>query len=701
MRVAATSRRLDWRLPFATALIVSAPVAANIGRAPGWVDGAWKVSAVLLGFVIALVVFLFQSTAGRTLRAEQSYRALVYESLVAWPAAFALTFLAWAAVVERFSVPAHHAAAWVSTWWLALFVLQLAVLGLVFMRLIRLAAPASLARVLARALRAGVRASVEERLIRARASELLGILRERAGLTRQSPNGEIITFGRSGYIDDVDLRLLERLVALHLVGEVQHLSLELGARVDEDTAIATISEPSTQLRQSLYRDSVRLRARPRGGPDWIELFEDAVDMALRALAVGTARELDLAVDIILAGIEEVPRAYRMFGADYDSDTVVAASAWGQEDRMLAELRRLSRDVILSGNGAAAVRMPRLAHRMASTAIERRLPFLLAQALALWAYQTALAQTIPDDPTRTAVIDAIATQTFALTQTLEQQATAPTRSLDERERAAAYLADFSRFEAALLKTHLDAGDVASFEALHSQALQPFMSSDPDIALGRITRGLTPSAGAGADRGWRAARAEAQRLLARGEELQVLGQRERFKLGAWLAWSYDQGRLSAATWSSLRRHLIDPFDGEAVLAHVEEMTAADGVARELGVWEQDAHGSRRAGASVPTSQGPQIAALWTALLTLNGAQPDSPHPTSVGFPSARTAGLLNHQLGRIEHDPSKWSEFVGDDVAGRARAVREAIATSEAAGREANASRLVLAGLFGRVNQNQEV
>jgi hypothetical protein len=110
MRLAATARRLDWRLPFATAFLASAPVAANIGSAPGWVNGAWQVSAVLLGFVIALVVFLLQAAGGRNLRAEQTYRALVFESLVAWPVAFALAFLAWAAVVERFSVPTHQAA---------------------------------------------------------------------------------------------------------------------------------------------------------------------------------------------------------------------------------------------------------------------------------------------------------------------------------------------------------------------------------------------------------------------------------------------------------------------------------------------------------------------------------------------------------------------------------------------------------------
>jgi hypothetical protein len=50
------------------------------------------------------------------------------------------------------------------------------------------------------------------------------------------------------------------------------------------------------------------------------------------------------------------------------------------------------------------------------------------------------------------------------------------------------------------------------------------------------------------------------------------------------------------------------------------------------------------------------------------------------------LLTNQVNRIEQEASKWSDFIGDDVAGKAGTVRDAIAEWEAAEREANASRV---------------
>jgi len=110
--------RADWLLPGCTSLLLSVPLYWYVGAPPGWLNAAWLVSAVLVGFVIPLLVFLLQAVGGGGLRAARTYRTIVSASAVAWPTFFTLVFIIWVAVIDRFAGH-HRAPARVSTWALA------------------------------------------------------------------------------------------------------------------------------------------------------------------------------------------------------------------------------------------------------------------------------------------------------------------------------------------------------------------------------------------------------------------------------------------------------------------------------------------------------------------------------------------------------------------------------------------------------
>ena len=688
MRADALSRRLDWKLPVIVALVLSGPLGAYVGDASGWLDGAWQVSAVLLGFVVALIVFLLQAAGGRSLRAEGTYRALISESMLAWPVALSLTFLGWVAIIERYADKTYAAPAWVTTWSLAFFLIQLAAFAVVFTRLLRLVAPAGVARVLQRGLRYGIRRSVEERLTRARADQLFTAACAQAGITAANPGGQAVTLRESGYIDDVDLRLPKALADFQLAEEVRSLAPSLGDRVAEHAAVARVDAPLTQLRLTLYREAIRLRSRPWAETDWMDLFQEAVDVGLRALTEGAARDLDSAIDVIVAGLEELPRAYRVFDVDYDKSTVLRPFQRTEEDRMLAELQRLTRDVFASGNGEAAVRMARMGYRMANIAIDGQVPLLLDQALDLWRYQTELARTIGSEAARKGAIDEVANLTFWRTRRLLIVLEDGTQPLTQRERAADILKQFSTFETHLLKIHIDAEDIDSFKALWSSAMEFEGQWDPENELARINGELAAATGERERRRLRDARERTEAILAKYNELQDVRDWGRLKLGAWLTWQYDHDRLTNETWGALRGYLVDPFDAGELLEHLEEMTSIDGPAVELDDWERGLHEVRTISV-VYTPSASDMALLWTALLLLRRTTPANPPMLPVSPRISYIGAELGKQLVAIEASREKWSDFIPGDLAEKIEAVRESIQTADAAERQADAARVAAA------------
>jgi len=61
------------------------------------------VSATLIGFGVALVVFLLQAASSQSLSSQATYRAVLAHTRIVWPTTLALVFL-----VATAYIPAHY-----------------------------------------------------------------------------------------------------------------------------------------------------------------------------------------------------------------------------------------------------------------------------------------------------------------------------------------------------------------------------------------------------------------------------------------------------------------------------------------------------------------------------------------------------------------------------------------------------------------
>ena len=178
------SRRATWKVATVSAFVVSAPIGFYVGSAPAhWLDGAWPVSAILVGFDLSLIIFLLQLAASQNVRSEATFRALLISSRVVWPVTFSLVFIAWTAGIEfSAGVGAASPSSFANAWVLAYFLAQIALFGLVFVRAFELVSPTGVGRVMQRAQADLVRRSVESRLRHKYANAVFAAAEKRANL---------------------------------------------------------------------------------------------------------------------------------------------------------------------------------------------------------------------------------------------------------------------------------------------------------------------------------------------------------------------------------------------------------------------------------------------------------------------------------------------------------------------------------------
>ena len=360
-----------------SAVVVSAPIAFYVGSSPAhWLDGAWPVSAILVGFDLSLIIFLLQLAASQRVRSETTFRALLISSRVVWPVTFSLVFIAWAAGIE-FSGGAHASAptSFANAWMLAFFLVQIGMFGLVFVRAFGLVSPAGVGRVMQEAQADLIRRSVESRLRRKYANALFADAEERAklavGLTL---SGQRVFLERRGTVWDLDTRMPLDIAGYGLAARTQ-LMVGVGDEVGTESAIARATGGLASSRLRTLRGGIYVRRRPPVIPNWVSIFKEAVDLARRAVAEGTDTEGPL--DIIVAGLADLPRAYAHYGLAYTAASVRDVFGFTAEDEVLQELFSFSRDVFASDSLAAVQLMPSLGYRVVRTGLDEHAPLLVS------------------------------------------------------------------------------------------------------------------------------------------------------------------------------------------------------------------------------------------------------------------------------------------------------------------------------------
>jgi len=659
--------RFDSLLPLVAALSLSAPMFVYVGHQAGWVLDAWQVSAVLLGFVIALLIFLLQAVADRSLRAERTLRAVITGSRVAWPTWFTLVFIGWVAVIDRFSATTSSPApTWVTTWSMGFFLAQLLALIAMLGGVRRLLAPAGIARVLERAIGPEVELGVEQRLVTQTAEALL-VEKFRTANIAITPSFDSypVIVAKSGEIDDINLRLPRRLAKKKLGDSFNSLAATIGNQVNPDTPIVEVSSAPTAKAERLYRSAFRVRRRHRRRADWLPLFEDVSDMARRALVEGTTRDLDLATRVLLQALITVPKAYRRFGVEYDY-SAVRPLTWepADEDGALERLRSITTDIAVSDRPDALVHWVAFPYDLAVAALRDDVLLMFDQALNLWLTQVDAARRVSVEGTRNAVIERVHRLSSALSREFLADFESDRRSLAERQLAMTRFQRVIWFRGQLMKRYVDAEDVDAFLALFSELRPIHLQPDHEVLRLRREAQLVTTADD---------RARIAREIRLAEQLEAAVDAAfdafswtQFRAGAWAAWKFREGILDERAWKAFALQLANPFFRDSIADHLDDVGFARDEISPLGRWRLDLPGIYP---STWVGEPPEIAMalFWTALLLLRiTAEGHIPQLSSkTGFSYSQQ---FENQLSYIESDAARWEDFVGGDVRAKADLIR---------------------------------
>ena len=386
-------------VPGAFALVISIPiVAASWGKAvPTWLSGAWQVSGVLVGFGLALVLFLMEAVVSRNLRSPATFRAVIRQTRVEVPLALALVFLAVIGVL-KYGADGSGApmAGWCEAGLLIVFLAQLGSLMSVFTRSLALVPPGAIADVIRHSFRLVATRNAERRLTQRAGNNLLMAECEKTG--RDEANEPFVTYGlflkkgksvkpaRAGQIHDVDLSLPARIAALRPEHPVAlNTPLIEGVKINDFAIGRYPATPPGWLRYELNR-ALTIR-RQKEYPGVLEVFREATEYYRRALATGSTADLDQSTDVIVDAFTEAARAWKAFGLNYDRGNISSFIGLADDDDLYRELRDLATDVVSSHNALFIRSLGSLAYRLIMAGVREDAPLLIEQGMQLNDAQT--------------------------------------------------------------------------------------------------------------------------------------------------------------------------------------------------------------------------------------------------------------------------------------------------------------------------
>jgi hypothetical protein len=374
----------------------------------------------------------------------------------------------------------------------------------------------------------------------------------------------------------------------------------------------------------------------------------------------------------MAGLEELLRAYAIYGLPYESSSVREAWTVGDEDQVLTELIRFSRDALALSRDSAGMEMPRLGHRMVLVGIDEDAPFLIDQGLELWLSQVSAARSIISRPeARDRLIDAVSDSAQSVMLQLAYSVESSTLPLAQRLAAGTYLTQLFRFMTRLLKSHIDAVDVPAFIAAweRTSAWARDWSPGEDVAAAELELALTTKPSE--QRQLSLALAEARGVVQLRDDLVEAREWGRFNLGAWLCSRYRQKQVDRETWERLYPYLVGAFGtAEALSPALAQATLLDGPTRQLDEWDLPTGDVSQPTAFVGTHMV-AVALFWATLLLLRGTAPNTRPELSFSDPVAYVGKWLLATLDAIRAAPETWEPLVGEQLQRRANRLEESI------------------------------
>lgn len=366
------------------------PFLAGIGHStPEWLSDAWQVTGVLIGFALALFVFLMEALVDRSLRSRATFRTVIREAGLEWPLGLGLAFIAYAAVASRWSAESEGIAAWAETWLLIVFTLQVASFAWVFVRGIQLTPPGALTAMIRRSFRDAAHEAARRQLQRRVSRTLIDVACKEASADAEMPEvisyspiaflGSPVEVKQPGEIKDVDLGAAKRLASLRPAGKIS-LMASINSQVEPGVEIGRLEGLGPFFAAEIRR-SVAIGKRTED-LETRQIFREAIDFARRAQASKSAADLDLALDVIVDAFTEVAGSWNAFGVRYEAGQVNEFLWISDGDQMYQDLRDLSIDSINGGDPRFIHALSTLSYRLIIAGYEHDAPLLAEHGEAL-------------------------------------------------------------------------------------------------------------------------------------------------------------------------------------------------------------------------------------------------------------------------------------------------------------------------------
>ena len=671
-------RRSDWRLAFAAGFGLCLPLIGYFGHnQPDWLITAWQVSGVLVTLVLALVIFLLQAAAAQSLRTAATYRALVGSTWLTWPLALTLTFIAWAAAIGRFSDPSSAPPAWVDSYALGLFALQIVGFAAVFVRMLQLISPQSVLRVIEQAFTDDISAAVKQKLRRKEGELLFAQAADAAGV-RSGPfssmlGGRRIEARRSGRVVDVDLKLPDALKALGAAERVS-VGVGLGARVRPTSALARARELNEDRLDRTVRDAFAVRPTSGQQTQPLDVFSEALDLARRAVKDASQARMGDAADLVLACITALPPSYRVFGAEYDASTISEGLRPPDEDQMLYELRRFVEEVLPSGSDDAVTTVTQLGFRVVVAGVDDRAPYLVSQGRRFWSSEASIAVARTAPPRRDQVLNLLSELAKTAVDQLRYQLQDETLPDDARYAdVVPALMELFDFQATLLRITAENDDRNNFERAWKRSANWNPTWTPDIELDDLKIELEFAQEA--DKQQAASKLRALETAAKIKlQLDQAHQLATFQAGAWLADRMRDESLAHAQWDELCPYLIGVFPGpQEIVDALASFRADDRRLGPLRSWQDE---RLTEGASFRPAAY-EAATQWAIVLLLRATAENQPPAIDLRENGEPLGRLIDETVEKIEGEQEKWSSAVNGDLPAKVQQVKAAVTTARQA------------------------
>lgn len=390
--------------PVSVALLITLPpLVVCLGRRePGWFSDAWQVTGVLIGFALALFVFLMEASLDRRLRSAATFRSVIRRTWLEWPLALGLTFILFVAAAARWSDSSSDAASvpgWAETWVWLLFAVQIASFAAVFSRGISLLPTSSLLAVVRDAFRNAAREATYRSLQRRVGTNLFdNAVNAAPKRANDEPHVRHLAFGlegrpisatKFGEIADVDLALPRKLACMKPVGDVA-LHPALTDRTQPASYLGHADDGLGRWVDYEVSRGVAVRRRRRE-PDTQAVFSEAIEFARRALSSGSSADLELSTEVIVGAFTEVAESWKAFGLPHEGSVVREFLRKTVEDEMDSDLRDLAEDFIATGQPRVIQVLSLISYRLMAAGRDHDAPLLIEIGLGLSYAQTRVLQ----------------------------------------------------------------------------------------------------------------------------------------------------------------------------------------------------------------------------------------------------------------------------------------------------------------------